>query len=259
MPKGSAPERLRNIQSLGADASITKWNYDGAVAFAAEQAQRNGWIFVQDTAWSGYEEIPRWIMQGYTSMALEAVHQLGTIRPTHVFLQAGVGAMAGAVTAFLCNYYSGTQKPTIVIVEPNRADCIYRTAKANDGALHCVDGDMDTIMAGLACGQPCSIAWEILHDWADYFVSMPDWVAANGMRILGAPLDKDLRVISGESGAAGFGFVAEVLRNPDLERLKTQLGLDQHSVVLCISTEGSTNQENYRRIVWDGGFSSESL
>lgn len=114
-------------------------------------------------------------------------------------------------------------------------------------------------MARLACGQPCSIAWEILHDWADYFVSMPDWIAANGMHILGAPLDKDPRVISGESGAAGFGFVAEVLRNPDLERLKTQLGLDQHSVVLCISTEGSTDQENYRRIVWDGGFSSESL
>lgn len=254
MPKGSSQERLRNIQLLGADASITEWNYDGAVAFAAEQAQKNGWIFVQDTAWSGYEEIPRWIMQGYTSMALEAVHQLGTVHPTHVFLQAGVGAMAGAVTAFLGNYYSGDQKPTIVIVEPDRADCIYRTAKANDGTLHCVDGDMDTIMAGLACGQPCSVAWEILRDWADYCISMPDWVAANGMRILGAPSGMDPRVISGESGAAGFGLATEILRNPNLESLKTQLGLDQNSVVLCISTEGSTDQENYRRIVWDGGF-----
>lgn len=259
MPKGSSQERLRNIQLLGADASITEWNYDGAVAFAAEQAQKNGWIFVQDTAWSDYEEIPRWIMQGYTSMALEAVHQLGTVHPTHVFLQAGVGAMAGAVTAFLGNYYSGDQKPTIVIVEPNRADCIYRTAKENAGALHCIDGDMDTIMAGLACGQPCSIAWEILRDWADYFVSMPDWVAANGMRILGAPSGKDPRVISGESGAAGFGLVTEILRNPSLESLKMQLGLDQNSVVLCISTEGSTDQENYRRIVWDGGFPAGAI
>ncbi len=259
MPKGSALERLRNIQALGADASITERNYDGAVALAAEQAQKNGWIFVQDTAWSGYEEIPRWIMQGYTSMALEAVQQLGSVRPTHVFLQAGVGAMAGAVTAFLCNYYSGNQKPTIVIVEPNRADCIYRTAKANDNTLHCVDGDMDTIMAGLACGQPCSIAWDILRDWADYSVSMPDWIAANGMRILGAPLGNDPRIISGESGAAGFGLAAEILRNPNLEPIKTQLGLDQNSVILCISTEGSTDQENYRHIVWDGGFPAESI
>lgn len=259
MPKGSSQERLKNIQSLGADASITERNYDGAVALAAEQAQKNGWIFVQDTAWNGYEEIPRWIMQGYTSMALEAVHQLGAIQPTHIFLQAGVGAMAGAVTAFLCNYYSGVQKPTIVIVEPNRADCLYRTAKANDGTLHCVSGDMNTIMAGLACGQPCSIGWEILRDWADYFVSMPDWVAANGIRILGSPLGNDPRIISGESGAAGFGLVAEILRNPNLEKMKMQLGLDQNSVIFCISTEGCTDRENYRRIVWDGGFSAESI
>jgi diaminopropionate ammonia-lyase len=161
--------------------------------------------------------------------------------------------MAAAIAALFASAY-GEDRPKIIIVEPNSADCFYRTAKANDGQLHIVTGDMPTIMAGLACGEPCSLAWEILKDCADHFIAFPDWAAAKGMRILGNPMKGDDRVISGESGASGFGCCAAILTEPALADLKAELGLDETSRVLFFSTEGDTDKENYRRIVWDGKF-----
>lgn len=253
MPKGSAPERLNNIRALGAEASITDRNYDDTVRLVRENAEKNGWVMVQDTAWEGYEDIPGWIMEGYTTMAYEAAQQLGGQRPTHIFLQAGVGAMAGSVAGFFADLYGDGDRPIVTVVEPENAACIYRTAKANDGALHAVKGDLRTIMAGLACGEPCSIGWNVLRDHADFSVTIPDAVAAKGMRILGSPLPGDPRVISGESGAAALGFAAEALQNG---RLREALQLDGNSRILCFSTEGDTDQENYRRIVWDGLYPS---
>lgn len=250
MPKGSAAERLHNIQALGAEASISELNYDDAVRLAAANSARYGWVMVQDTAWEGYEEIPTWIMQGYTTMAHEVMAQLAGVRPTHIFLQAGVGALAGAVTGFFTDLYKDA-RPIITIVEPNAADCIYQTGLANDGSLHPVTGDLRTIMAGLACGEPCTIGWEMLRRYADNFVSMPDEVAATGMRVLARPCAGDKQVISGESGAATMGLVAEVMQRPELAWLREQLKLDANSIVLCLSTEGATDRENYRKIVDD--------
>ena len=255
MPNGSAEERLENIKKLGAQASITNLNYDDTVRFAAQCEKEKGWVLVQDTAWKGYEKIPTWIMQGYTTMALEAIAQLQKERPTHIFLQAGVGAMAGALAGFFADYYQKA-KPTIVIVEPNKADCIYRTAGTDDGKIHIITGDMNTIMAGLACGEPCTVGWEMLSRYADYFVSMPDAIAAKGMRVLGNPLPGDERVISGESGAATTGFVTELMTNESLEYLRRTLGINEESKVLCFSTEGDTDKKNYRDIVWNGTYSS---
>lgn len=254
MPKGSAAERLANIQAEGADASITDLNYDDAVRLANSQGEKYGWVMVQDTAWEGYEDIPTWIMQGYGTMGLEAYEQLPE-KPTHIFLQAGVGSMAGAVAGLFATIY-GSERPVITIVEPDKADCLYRTAEANDGERHFVTGDMNTIMAGLACGEPCSIGWEVLKQCADHFISCPDYVAAEGMRILGNPAGTDGKVISGESGAAAFGCVAEIMTNPELSDLKERLGLDENSRVLFFSTEGDTDKENYKAIVWDGKYPS---
>ena len=254
MPKGSAPERLENIRAEGSDASITELNYDDAVRLASRQAEEKGWVMVQDTAWEGYEDIPTWIMQGYTTMGLEAYAQIPE-KPTHIFLQAGVGSMAGAMTGLFASLYAEA-RPIIAIVEPNKADCLYRTAEANDGQLHFVTGDMDTIMAGLSCGEPCSIGWHVLSDYADHFISCPDYVAAKGMRILGNPAGTDDRVISGESGVAAFGCVAEIMTNPGLSHLKDALELNENSRVLFFSTEGDTDKENYRKIVWDGLYPS---
>lgn len=252
MPKGSAEERLINIRAEGAKASITELNYDAAVRLANSQAEQKGWVMVQDTAWEGYEDIPGWIMQGYGTMGYEAYTQLSE-KPTHIFLQAGVGSMAGAVAGFFSAVY-GDERPVIAIVEPNKADCIFRTAEAADGTLHFVTGDMDTIMAGLACGEPCSIGWNVLRDYADYFISCPDYAAAQGMRILGNPEKGDARVISGESGASAFGCISEIMRDPKLAGIKEKLKLDDNSRVLFFSTEGDTDKANYRSIVWDGAY-----
>ena len=250
MPEGSAEERLMNIRAEGAEASITDLNYDDAVRLANRNAEEKGWVMVQDTAWEGYEDIPRWIMQGYGTMGLEAYEQLPE-KPTHIFLQAGVGSLAGAITGLFSSLY-GDEKPIIGIVEPDQADCLFRTAKADAGKLHPVTGHMRTIMAGLACGEPCSIGWQVLSDYADFFISCPDYAAAQGMRILGNPMGKDQKVVSGESGAAAFGAVSEILRNPELKELKEALKLNENSRILFFSTEGDTDKENYRRIVWDG-------
>lgn len=235
LPKGSAPERLENIKKEGAEAFITDWNYDDTVRYAQKQAHENGWVLVQDTVLPGYEEIPTYIMQGYLTMAYEAVMQLAGKIPTHIFLQAGVGAMAGSLSAFFRNIYGFV--PKIVIVEPDKADCIYQTAKADDQKLHFVTGDLDTVMAGLACGEPCLIGWNLLHYCADAFLSMEDDAAVAGTQLLAHPFGNDLKIISGESGAAGFGALAEILLHHN--EIKNQLDLNEHSVVLCFSTEGA--------------------
>lgn len=255
MPKGTAIERLENIKKLGADASITDFPYDDTVQMAARLALEKGGILVQDTAWAGYEEIPTRIMQGYLSLGMEIVNQLNGLRPTHVFLQAGVGSMAAAVAAFFAQQY-GKNRPKIIIVEPHGANCLYRTAQANDGKIHAYEGELHSIMAGLCCGIPCTVAWELMQECSDYFVSMPDFVAADGMRILSAPMNDDPRIISGESGASCFGLVADLLRKPQYQDIKNSIGLGSDSNILCLSTEGDTDQTGYRKVVWDGAYSS---
>jgi len=255
MPKGSAAARMNNIHAEGADVSITDLNYNDAVRFAWRNAQEKGWVMVQDTAFNGYEQIPAWIMQGYTTLALEAVEQFEEQQghaPTHVFLQAGVGSFAGAVQGFLADRY-GKDRPRVIIVEPDKADCIFRSAGSDDGGPVSVGGDLDTVMAGLACGEPNPVGWEILRDYADGFVSCPDWVAANGMRILNAPLDGDPRVTSGESGAVTTGLVESLMHGGELAGMRREMGLGPDSRVLVVSTEGNTDPDMYRRITWYGG------
>ncbi|MGN0034895.1 MAG: diaminopropionate ammonia-lyase [Coriobacteriales bacterium] len=259
MPRGTRPERLENIRRLGADVSISSQNYDETSRALRAEARERGWVLVQDSSWEGYEQMPLWIMQGYLTMGAELVEQLadaGEEGPTHVFLQAGVGSMAAAMAAFLTDAYRD-DPPCLVVVEPDRADCVFRTAQAADGMLHEVGGALDSMMAGLACGVPSRLAWEVFGRFVPFYVSMPDYVAATGMRVLGAPLPGDERVVSGESGASAAGLVCELMRDPTCVGLRERLGLDAHSRVLCISTEGATDRENYRRVVWGGAVSRE--
>ena len=257
MPKGSSEMRLKNIQKEGATASIEDMNYDDAVRKAAAQsAVTPRSVVIQDTAWPGYEEIPGWVMQGYGTMALEALEQLnarGIDRPSHVIVQAGVGSLAGAVQGFFANAFPDNC-PTTVIVEASAADCLYNSAKKGDGSTVAVTGDLNTIMAGLACGEANIISWRILENKSAYFVSLPDWAAADGMRLLGAPVGADPRVISGESGAAGMGFLEALLMNPAYAPWRKEIGLDETSQVLLFSTEGDTDPDSYRDIVWHGKY-----
>lgn len=259
MPKGSSEIRLTNIRKEGAEAFITDLNYDDTVRLANQQAKENGWVLVQDTAWDGYEEIPAWIMQGYLTIIDEAMEQIAEAyadRPTHVFLQAGVGSFAGSMLGYLVEKF-GDERPMTVILEPDKADCLYQSMRVGDGKPHAVTGALDTIMAGLACGEPSKTSWGILKDYAEVFVSCPDYAASRGMRILATPLGNDPRIVSGESGAAvGIGFVSLVVQNSRLIDMKNALNLNQDSKILIISTEGDTDPDHYRKVVWDGAYPS---
>ncbi|MDR1873502.1 MAG: diaminopropionate ammonia-lyase [Synergistaceae bacterium] len=256
MPKGSSKHRCELIANEGASVTIRDVNYDESVRLTAQEASGQGWVVVQDTAWPGYEEIPLWIMKGYGTMVDEAIEQMsanGAGKPTHVFIQAGVGSLAGAVQAIFRNRFP-ERPPRVIVAESNRADCYYRSAIAGDGRPRAVTGDLDTLMAGLACGEANSIAFDILRDYASAFVSCPDYVAARGMRVLGNPLAGDPRVCSGESGALTAGLLTYVMQDESLAGLRDALKLDKNSTVVLFSTEGDTDPSRYRRVVWDGEF-----
>ena len=253
MPKGTRQSRFDNIAKEGAQVTIEEVNYDACVRMAAaEAAETPNGVLIQDTAWDGYEEIPGWIMQGYGTMAAEADEQLGRA-PTHIFLQAGVGSMAAAVQGWFVNRYPDTP-PKVIVVEATAADCFYRSAVAGDGAPYASKGDLNTIMAGLACGEPSTVAWDILRNHAAGFVACPDWVSALGMRLLAAPAKGDSPVTSGESGAACMGLLAAIMTDGSYAELRHALELDEHSRVLLFSTEGDTDPERYKNIVWGGAY-----
>ncbi len=257
MPKGSAKMRFDNIAKEGAEVTIEEMNYDDCVRLAAAEAARTEHgVVMQDTAWEGYELIPSWIMQGYGCMAQEAIQQLRALeinRPTHVFVQAGVGCMASAVVGYYANLFP-SHPPKFIVMEAEAAACLYKGACQGDGSPAIVGGDLSTIMAGLACGEPNTLSWDILRNHADAFLAIPDWVSARGMRMLAAPMRGDPAVVSGESGAVGMGVVDALMTDPTCGALKEALGLDKNSSVLLFSTEGDTDPENYRRIVWGGAY-----
>lgn len=257
MPRGSVEVRAQAIREVGnADVTITDLTYDDAVRYSAKLAEENGWFLVQDTAWPGYEDVPTWIVQGYTTMLFEALDQLrdkGYDRPSHVFLQAGVGAMAGGVLGALQSVY-GTALPCVSIVEPDHVACIYESVQQQDGATHPATGDNITIMAGLNCGEVCQVTWPIMRDYADFCFACDDRVTARGMRVLAAPRDGDAQVISGESGAVTSGLVSLLLCDPAYAALRDKLKLDEHSVILLFSTEGDTDPAGWRNVVYNGAY-----
>ena len=263
MPKGTTKTRFDNIAKEGAEVTIEEVNYDDCVRMAAaEAAKTEHGIIVQDTAWAGYEEIPSWIMQGYGTLVLEADKQLkenGVDRPTHVFVQAGVGSLAGAVVGYFAHKYK-ENPPVMVVCEASAADCLYRSAVQADGNLVNVTGDLQTIMAGLACGEGNTIGWDILKNHVTVFASCPDWMSVKATRIYANPLENDPHIISGESGSVPLGLAYIALHDEDAKDLKEALKLDENSNILVISTEGDTDPVRYREIVWDGLYgTTESL
>lgn len=258
MPVGTTQTRLNHVLRENATATIETVNYDDCVRKAADSANAidNG-VIVQDTAWEGYEEIPTWIMQGYGTMAFEADEQMagyGVDRPTHVFVQAGVGSLAGAVQGYFASKYPDNE-PIVVVVEADVAGCLYESAKAGDGTPRNVGGDMLTLMNGLACGEASTISWDILRNHVHTFLTAPDWVCALGMRLLAAPKKGDVPVTAGESGAVTMGTLYTIMTDPTYADLKKSLKLDENSQVLLFSTEGDTDPDRYQEIVWGGNSS----
>ncbi len=255
MPRGASQHRVDNISRAGATSvEVVDMVYDDAVRHAGHMAEEQGWHLVQDTAWEGYTEIPTYICQGYTTMLAEVFEELKATDaplPTHVFLQAGVGSLAGAAAAYLHNRF-GDSCPTIAVVEPDTIACLYHSALQGDGQPHALTDESHTLMAGLNCGEPSLTTWPILRDIPSHYIRCADFVAARGMRFLSSPIGDDPRVVSGESGAVGAGLITLLMERENLAELCGSLGLDANSVVLTISTEGDTDPQMYDKIVRDG-------
>jgi diaminopropionate ammonia-lyase len=238
--EGVSEGRAQAIRGFGAEVRRVGGNYDDSVRIAAADAAREGWTVVSDTSWEGYQDIPRDVMQGYGVMVGEAIAQGGggARPPTHVFVQGGVGGIAAATVAHLWERF-GAARPRVVVVEPDKADCLTRSAE--QGRVVHLSGDLDTIMAGLSCGEPSPLAWAVLDPGADAFMAIGDAAIAPAMRALAA-----LGVVGGESGVAGLAG----LRIAATDRaMRAALGLDASSRVLLFGTEGATDPALYEELV----------
>ncbi|MFO7988071.1 MAG: diaminopropionate ammonia-lyase [Desulfotignum sp.] len=247
LPKGASLLRVEAIRNYGARASVTGLNFDDSVTHASQKAQDKGWILLQDTSWEGYEKVPRHIMQGYSTLITESLGRGQVNLPTHVFVQAGVGSFAAAMLASFASLAKGAA-PTFIVVEPEGAPCLFESIKKGERIR--VKGDLATIMAGLSCGEPSLMGWEILKSGASAFLMCADEVARRGMKVLGNPLAGDPGIISGESGAVTLGALFEIMTDKDNQKIRTDLDLNSDSSVLLFSTEGDTDPEVYRDIVW---------
>lgn len=236
--------RRAAIEALGAEVVRTEGNYDDSVRQAAADAMTHGRFVVSDTSYDGYMDVPRDVMHGYTVMAAEAFEQLpGGARPTHIFVQGGVGGLAAAVCAQAWQRW-GVERPAFVVVEPDRADCLFQSAR--NGRPTTVEGALDTIMAGLACGEVSLLAWEILDEGADAFATVSDDAAADCMRLLAAPTGNDPPLVAGESAVAGLAGALIARHDAQAANL---LRLDDDSRILVFGSEGATDPEMYERIV----------
>jgi diaminopropionate ammonia-lyase len=239
---GVSDARVAAIARFGAQMIRVAGTYDDSVAEAARVAAKQGWLVVSDTSWPSYERIPGMVMQGYTAMVREALRQLPE-SPTHVFVQAGVGGVAAAVSGHLSIAF-GERRPIFIVVEPSRAACVFETARAGHPVK--VEHGEPTVMAMLECYEPSLVAWQVLSRVADAFMTVEDEDAIAAMNRLARPIGADPAIVAGESGGVGL---AGLIRAATDTRLRSALKLDETSRVFLINTEGATDPERYAELV----------
>lgn len=235
--------RRAAIAAYGAEVIRVQGNYDDSVHHAAQQAAEHGWTVVSDTTYEGYRDIPIDVMHGYGVMAREMITQLKNTAPTHVLVQAGVGALAAAVCAAFWQEW-GIDRPTFVIIEPEQADCFFQSGLAGKPVI--VSGDMNTVMAGLACGEVSPVAWEILEHGANYYATIADAFALEAMRVFANPNGNDPKIVSGETGGTGLGLLLAAKNSIPIWE---SLNLNAQSRVLLIGSEGDTDPTIYKEVV----------
>ncbi|MCY3752797.1 MAG: diaminopropionate ammonia-lyase [Alphaproteobacteria bacterium] len=239
---GVSGARAEAMRALGAEVIRIDGNYDDSVRLSREEAEANGWFAVSDTSWPGYIETPRDVMAGYGVMVKEVSDALDR-PPTHASLQAGVGGLAAAVAAGLRQHW-GEASPRIVVVEPELAACLFESARA--GGMTDIRIEEETLMAGLSCGEPSALAWEVLAEEAGDFLTVPESLVGPAMRLLARPLEHDPAIEAGESAVAGLAALIVAARSEDMRQ---RLGLDGESRVLLIGSEGATDPESYVAIM----------
>jgi diaminopropionate ammonia-lyase len=247
LPRGSAAARVEAIRSEGAEVAVEDDTYDEAVERAAREARERGprALLIQDTSWAGYEEVPRQVIEGYSTILWEIEDQLAArsaAGPDVVLVQVGVGALAAAVVAHYRRAELATLPalPTLIGVEPARAACALAALEA--GRVVRLPGPHDSAMAGLNCGEVASLAWPALRDGLDAAVAIDDARCHRAVRLLAAH-----GVESGESGAAGLAGLLELQDAP--ADMRAALGLGPRARALVLSTEGVTDPVAWRAIV----------
>lgn len=239
---GVSEGRKTAIEKYGAKVIRTDGNYDDSVHQCAEDADKNGWFVISDTSYPGYTDVPKDVMHGYTVMVNEALDQIPE-HPTHTFVQGGVGGLAAAVaTRICCRIHE--KRPLFTTVEPKNADCLYASIK--NGEYTVIHGDLETIMAGLSCGEPSLLALEILQEYSSAYMIIPDTLIPVMMRDLANKEAAETPVVSGESGVAGLAGLVTAAENQDFRKA---LKLDENSVIILFSSEGATDPEMYKEIV----------
>ncbi len=264
MPAHSVPARIAAIQNEGAKVVLVDEGYDAAVRLALRAAESDGWIVIQDTATAGYTDVPAWIASGYWTMARELeplVHAADRPAVDVVLLHAGVGTWPAAMVQYYWHRY-GERRPRIVVVEPIEAACVLESARA--GQPTPATGSMRTIMAGLNCGFPSTVAFDVLRQSVDAFVAIPDLWPERAMRRLAGlmpvatmdanalanhPSLDDPVIIAGESGAASVAGLMALMEDPVYDPVRRHVGLGADSRVLVWSTEGATDPEGWERVV----------
>ena len=250
VPAGTVQARIDNIRREGAQVVIIDGDYDETVRRMAGDAERHGWHVISDTSYPGYTQVPAWIMAGYTTMFREITQARQALNVpghfTHVFLQSGVGSFAASAAWYFTHH---NDRPRLIAVEPTQADCLMESIRHGDGQARVSRGSSRTIMAGLNCGTPSLIAWPLIRDSYNYFMTISDEYARKAMRRYYYPESADPRVTSGESGAAGLAALLALIENPGLSETKHNLGLGSDSRVLLFNTEGDTDPDNFAAIV----------
>jgi diaminopropionate ammonia-lyase len=244
---GVSDERKQAMEAFGAVVDRIDGNYDQSVEIAARDAEQNGWHLISDTSWPGYTEPCRQIMIGYTLIVEEIIDQLSPDDfPSHVFVQGGVGGLAGAICAGFW-IRSGNKMPRIVVVEPALAACL--TESARSGKPVEVNIHEETSMSGLSCGKVSMIAWDILSRGASDFLTVAETGVAPAVRLLASGNAGGDPIIAGESGVAGLIALIAAAKDAGLRRA---LGLSETSRILLIGSEGATDAAAYARIMAGG-------
>ena len=239
LPHGTAKRRVEAIEELGAKAVVTTQNYDDTVRQVHNDALKYGWQIIQDTATEPESITPLRIMQGYLTMAHEIKEQLKTQelrKPTHIILQAGVGTMAAAIIGYWINSFD--IRPKFILLEPENAACFYNSATADSEKPLVAEGSLESIMAGLCCGEPNPQAYNLIKEFTSVYLSCADYVSAEGVRILARPLQTDPAILAGESGSPGIGLLSLLKHSPSLRK---SLAIEKNSCVLIFNTEGITD------------------
>jgi|TARA_B110000444_G_scaffold67630_1_gene63627 diaminopropionate ammonia-lyase len=249
VPKDTSDLRINTISNHGAKVEKLDLNYEDTCKYASEISTKMNWELIQDTSWDDYELVPSYIMSGYLTHFIEMEDKINLLKKPDIdiiFLQCGVGSWAASCIWYYLERY-GKNKPKIILVEPAQSSGVFDSFIKGERVSP--DGNLNTIMAGLNCGIPSKIAWQIIKRGCDGVVKITDNEVKYAMNVFYKPLLNDSRIISGESGAAGLAGLIKCLNNMKAEDLNKHVGLNKNSRILLFNTEGDTDKDSFLNII----------